>query len=58
MKITQRDKEIVQVHYKELYGIETDLFNLLENAGDSNDTELKRIWSELFEIITFLDNQV
>lgn len=53
MKPTKRDIEIVNKRYRDLYRIETDLFNLLQDEGDLEKTELNRIWSELFEIITF-----
>lgn len=53
MKPTKRDIEIVNKRYRDLYRIETDLFNLLQDEGDLEKTELDRIWSELFEIITF-----
>lgn len=53
MKPTKRDIEIVNKRYRDLYRIETDLFYLLQDEGDLEKTELNRIWSELFEIITF-----
>lgn len=53
MKPTKRDIEIVNKRYRDLYHIETDLFYLLQDEGDLEKTELYRIWSELFEIITF-----
>lgn len=53
MKATKRDIEIVNKRYRDLYRIETDLFYLLQDEGDLEKTELYRIWSELFEIITF-----
>lgn len=53
MKPTKRDIEIVNKRYRDLYRIETDLFYLLQDEGDLEKTELYRIWSELFEIITF-----
>lgn len=55
MKPTKRDIEIVNKRYRDLYRIETDLFYLLQDEGDLEKTELYRIWSELFEIITFTD---
>lgn len=52
MKPTKRDTQIVNKRYRDLYHIETALFNLLQDEGDLENSELNRIWSELFEIIT------